>query len=320
MTLSIIIPIYNVADYLPACLDSLFSQGMDEADFEVVCVNDGSPDNSRDIIRHYAAQHSNLVYIEQENQGVSVARNNALDTASGEYVMFVDADDQVPQEALHQFIAHTHKFSEADLIVCNSILNGKYYYDWHGKFEPCKCYASAYILNNGYLRGSACGVFVKRSFLNKYDIRFLPKVSNGEDTNFMMQIMYFTNKTAFFDLDLYRVVGRDTSASRMFTPLRIDAMIEAVGRISQCRETLMDRSGNREILDYMIYTALLNLVKDTSKTKGTGYNYLRKHGVEKYCRFTLSPNTRFLRNKMVLLNKSLFAFYIIRRITTMLKG
>ncbi len=320
MRLSIIIPIYNVADYLPACLDSLYSQGLDEADFEVVCVNDGSPDNSKDIIKRYAALHPNLIYIEQQNQGVSVARNNALDAARGELVMFVDADDEVPHGALPQVIANAGQFADTDLVICNSIINGHYYYDWHGKFEPLKNYDSTHILNSGYLRGSACGVLVRPEFLNKYSIRFLPKVSNGGDTNFMMQIMYFTNKTAFFDLDLYKVVGRDTSASRTFTTKRIDAMIEALSPISQCRQSLIDQGGNREILDYMIYTALLNLVKDTSRTKGTGYAYLKKKGVQKYCRFSIAPNTQFLRNKMELINKSLFAFYFIRKISMLLRG
>ena len=91
--ISIIIPVYNVEKYLRQCLDSLIGQTL--KNIEIICVNDGSKDNSLEILREYKNKDSRIVIIDQINQGVSVARNNALKIAKGEYIGFVDSDDWV---------------------------------------------------------------------------------------------------------------------------------------------------------------------------------------------------------------------------------
>ena len=107
--ISIIVPVYNVEAYLPQCLDSLIQQTY--SNLEIICVNDGSPDGSGDILREYAARDSRVVVIEQENQGASVARNSALDTTHGDYIMFVDGDDWIDLDTCEMVIktAEQHK-------------------------------------------------------------------------------------------------------------------------------------------------------------------------------------------------------------------
>ena len=100
MQLSIIIPVYDVEAYVSKCLDSVFAQGMDPALYEVIVINDGSPDNSKAIIESYLPKHSNLIFIDQENQGVSVARNRGLDIAKGSYIAFIDPDDCIELNSL----------------------------------------------------------------------------------------------------------------------------------------------------------------------------------------------------------------------------
>lgn len=95
MLLSIIIPLYNAEKYIKACLDSIYSEGSAEADFEVVVVDDGSCDDGAAIVADYARQHDNLKLIRQKNRGASAARNRGLDNATGEWIRFVDADDRV---------------------------------------------------------------------------------------------------------------------------------------------------------------------------------------------------------------------------------
>lgn len=91
--ISVIVPVYNVENYLSRCLDSLISQTL--RDIEIICVNDGSTDKSLVILRDYAQKDSRIKVINQENTGVSVARNNALEVAIGEFIGFVDSDDWV---------------------------------------------------------------------------------------------------------------------------------------------------------------------------------------------------------------------------------
>ena len=91
--LSIIIPVYNTSRYLRKCLDSIVCQNIDNNLYEVIVVNDGSPDEAQDIIDEYINKYPHLLAIKQQNQGLSVARNNGLKAATGLYVWFVDSDD-----------------------------------------------------------------------------------------------------------------------------------------------------------------------------------------------------------------------------------
>ena len=88
---SVIIPVYNVDKYLEECLQSVCSQTL--KDIEIICINDGSTDKSGQILKDFAKKDKRIILIEQENRGVSIARNNGLKAARGEYIGFVDSDD-----------------------------------------------------------------------------------------------------------------------------------------------------------------------------------------------------------------------------------
>ena len=95
--ISIVVPVYNAEKYLRHCLDSLINQTMQ--DIEIICVNDGSKDNSLAILEDYVKRDKRIVLLNQSNRGVSVARNNALKHVRGEYYMFVDSDDWIDDNA-----------------------------------------------------------------------------------------------------------------------------------------------------------------------------------------------------------------------------
>ena len=99
--LSFIIPIYNAERYLAECLDSIYATSVDKSVFEVICVNDCSPDCSREVVMEYQKAHKNLVLIDHsENKKAGGARNTGLLAAKGEYVWFVDADDRIRENCL----------------------------------------------------------------------------------------------------------------------------------------------------------------------------------------------------------------------------
>lgn len=107
MKLSVIVPVYNVEKYLPRCLDSLLRQGIEESEWEVICVNDGSPDNSGAILAEYEHEYPNIFkIITQKNMGVGEARNNGVRLAQGEYVGFVDPDDYVIDNGFNYLWEH----------------------------------------------------------------------------------------------------------------------------------------------------------------------------------------------------------------------
>jgi len=98
--LSIVIPVYNSARYLDDCLQSLLNQDIEPGEYEILCINDGSQDNSLEILNRYAKSYSNIIVIDQNNAGHSAARNTGLNAAVGKYVWFVDSDDFVDENSL----------------------------------------------------------------------------------------------------------------------------------------------------------------------------------------------------------------------------
>ena len=111
---SIIIPIYKVEEYLDECLESVRQQSM--KDFEVIMVDDGSPDNSAAICRRYASMDSRFRLVQQENGGVTAARRKGGAQARGEYIAFVDGDDTLPPDALKILLSYMS--DDVDIVVC----------------------------------------------------------------------------------------------------------------------------------------------------------------------------------------------------------
>ena len=116
MKVSIIVPIYNVERYLEACIESILSQTYQ--DFELILIDDGSPDQCGEMCDKYAAQDSRIKVIHKENQGLGMARNTGLDYATGEFVCFVDSDDWLVPNAVECWIGAQKKYN-ADIVMCN---------------------------------------------------------------------------------------------------------------------------------------------------------------------------------------------------------
>ena len=113
--ISVIIPVYNVERYLAQCLDSVIRQTYEN--LEIICVNDGTRDSSREILGHYAEKDCRIVVIDQENQGLSGARNTGLLYTHGKYVMFVDSDDWIEPDMYLDLIQEMEK-AHLDMIKC----------------------------------------------------------------------------------------------------------------------------------------------------------------------------------------------------------
>lgn len=115
MKLSIIVPVYNVEQYIRSCVESIFRQSMEDNEFEVILVNDGTQDNSFGIVNDIISKHTNITVVEQSNQGLSVARNTGLLYAKGDYVLFLDSDDLLIDNTLPSLL--NHSVQKPDLIV-----------------------------------------------------------------------------------------------------------------------------------------------------------------------------------------------------------
>ena len=116
LKLSIIVPVYNVEKYIRACLKSIFRQNLNDDDFEVIIINDGTEDNSMSVIVDLISQHHNIIIVNQENQGSSVAWNKGVAIANGEYILFVDADDLLIERRLKLLLQKAVE-TKADIII-----------------------------------------------------------------------------------------------------------------------------------------------------------------------------------------------------------
>lgn len=129
MKVSVIIPIYNVEEYLEECIDSILNQSLDNV--EIICINDGSTDNSLSILNKYSERNSNIKIINQENTGAGTARNRALKFAEGEYIYFLDGDDYLDKDTLLICYEEAKK-NNLDIVTFDAILfyeksyNGNY--------------------------------------------------------------------------------------------------------------------------------------------------------------------------------------------------
>ena len=170
---SIIIPVYKVEDCIRKSLESIFSQDIDESIYEVVIVNDGTPDNSMQIVEEFHQKHNNIIIINKENGGVSSARNVGIKAAQGKYIVFVDADDYLSDGSLEKIVYCVNNIS-FEVLVLRSFMDSRNdeVYRWQDSFKENNKYRGIDIIDSGYSRGSVCGCVFNKNFLNRKNILF----------------------------------------------------------------------------------------------------------------------------------------------------
>lgn len=208
--LSIIIPVYNVENYISQCLDSIIAQ--DFQDYEVICVNDGSTDNSLEKLQSY--KNDNIVIIDKKNEGSGIARNTALSIAKGEYVFFVDGDDWIEKDSLQKMINEADKL-QTDILIfggisCYELSNGDYKKQNGGysinklpKKYLNKIFSAKEIKKDVFkFPSTAWTKLYKRSFLIENNIKF-QDIKVGQDQLPFFHSMITANRIAILKENLY---------------------------------------------------------------------------------------------------------------------
>ena len=183
---SVIVPVYNVKEYLEQCLDSIIHQTL--SNIEIILVNDGSTDGSDEICKKYAALDGRVILINQKNAGLAAARQAGLNVAKGEYIGFVDSDDRV-----------NNKFLESVIISENTdIIHFGYQKELKsGNKIPCCKFKDQTINKELYFQkefysSSACSCFFRNEFLKKHEITFNESVKYSEDREFVIKSILLT--------------------------------------------------------------------------------------------------------------------------------
>ena len=201
--ISVIVPIYNAENTLKRALGSLFAQ--DYPSIEIIAVNDGSKDDSLALLREFKKQHDNLIVIDQPNGGASKARNAGLDAAKGEFIGFLDADDEMPSDYFSKMI---HEIGDADLAFSGfqNVKNGKATVGSNPEGEPfpAKDYIRYLFDPSKYgIQGSVWDKLFRRKLIEERHLRFNEQYAFFEDLVFVFEYCRVANKVAPVKDNLY---------------------------------------------------------------------------------------------------------------------
>lgn len=213
--LSIIVPVFNAAEYLKDCLDSILTQTF--ADFELICVNDGSTDNSCEILKEYEQKDPRVIVCNQINKGTASARNTGIKQANGKYITFVDSDDCLEKDTYEEALKY---INEAD-VVCFGITTFGRDYSAKTRKSDDNYYQLKFkgncLLNDVVIRKTDCSVcnkIFKKSIIEQYSINF-PEGLHYEDAEFCWK--YFLSSENIYFLKEYFYKYRRHTGSVMHT-------------------------------------------------------------------------------------------------------
>lgn len=233
--LSIIVPVYKVEKYLPRCIDSILAQTF--GDFELILIDDGSPDGCGRICDEYAQKDKRIVVIHQKNMGVSAARNAGLDIARGRYIGFVDSDDWIEPQ-MYEVMVDAIRENGADMAVC-----GVRYADEDGKFTRADRLSEGVYSRDGLLEdvfampnklgGGCCNKVFDASKIAS--VRFKVGMTIAEDALYLFDCFMRIDGAVKIGDALYNVYERCGSATRTDSMICVNETIE--GRLSMLKHT-----------------------------------------------------------------------------------
>lgn len=223
---SIIVPVYNTSNYLDKCILSILNQS--HKNIEIIVIDDGSTDNSLNILKEYAKQDNRIKVLVQKNQGQGVARNYGIKEATGEYICFVDSDDRIDKSMIEKLLENII-YEEADFTSCLIAFEDekkvtkykkRFSVNFLKKDEQIK---DSYEVKNIF--PIPCNKIYKTEFLRGNNIYF-PEIRKNEDILFIHKIVLYSKKCSFINETLYYAYKRDGSTSRKVTVENMKSMIE----------------------------------------------------------------------------------------------
>jgi len=315
MRLSIIVPAYKVEKYIERCIRSLQRQDIPKADYEIIVVNDGSPDSSREIVERLQQEFPNIVLINQKNQGVSVARNNAIAKATGEYIIPIDADDYVVPNTFKSILDKAETQNADVLYLGYEIFDNTLTSVWHTDFSNKK---EIYDGVSGYFasRGNdvrdpdhSCGIVFRKAMLDQFDVKYPAAVPFLEDGLFLVKVFSIAKRVAFDEKTFYQRttnLGSATVSGVYYSQRAIDGFLRAADDLRNFSNKYSFTESQQGLINHgttnFVLLAIFPLLSATRtkifstirKIKALGFSKLKTQGVVnpylKYAKyFNISP-------------------------------
>ena len=254
MDISVIIPIYNVEQYLKRCVDSVLCQ--EEVSLEIILVDDGSTDSSGKICDDYASKNSNVKCLHIENGGPATAKNRGYDIAKGNYVAFIDSDDKIEPDMFNSMLLSGYNH-DADIVCCNYIQ-----IDEKGNISHTKHTGQEYVLNQDEAIKailikdkiySQCWTKIyKREMLESNHIRNTEGLKTDEDFIYNIQAFACSQTVCIVDKPLYIYTHRNKSLSKDYFRNHINQYIDNRILRLELLESIIDKKFPH-LKEYSIY-------------------------------------------------------------------
>lgn len=260
--LSIIVPVYNVEEYLSKCIESLIAGcGKYWDKTEIVLVDDGSPDKCPEICDAYTQKYSNIKTIHKQNGGVSSARNLGIEKSSGEYITFCDSDDYVTNE-FEKVFEYIDLHPNVDVFSVGLIKDGEFISKFKDKEYNPQNYNDILEIVKRDVTISCCAKIVKRKFVVDNDILF-PTGIKSEDLVWSCNLLFKSTKFMLVDLAYYNYVNRESSVTHSVTLKGIESQIKNYSQVKQMVAALQFNTRQKKSLlrylmqgyVYVIYTS-----------------------------------------------------------------
>ena len=236
--LSVIVPVYNVEEYIEKCIESIINQTY--TNLEIILVNDGSTDESGNICDMYAKKDSRIKVFHKENGGTASAKNMALDNVTGDYITFVDSDDWIDIE-MYKILIDLIKCNNVDMVCCNYT---KVYNDHVDIMSNASSIKSGVILtedilyyafNRDHYKGF--GAYLVNKIFKKDKVlqcRFNEELKIGEDVIFFVQVMLNCSNGMYYEKALYNYFQRETSLMHSDDIMLRSGSLSAYQKIIEC--------------------------------------------------------------------------------------
>jgi len=282
MRLSIIVPTYKVEDFIERCIRSLENQDIAKDEYEIIVTNDGSPDNSKAIVEKLQSEFTNIILLNQENQGVSMARNNAIAKAKGNYILPIDPDDYLLPKSLANILQIAESKDLDVLYLGFEIFDASGNSIWHSDYsgQLGKIYDGV----EGYFaaRGSnvrdpdrSWAILYRRSMLEKYSIHYPKDVPFLEDGVFVSKVFAVAEKVSFENNRFHQRTtspGSATVSGVFYSEKAIDGFVLSVNDLKNFRQSNTLKQNQVFLLNHVIakYT-ILSLTATISKKNLDAY-------------------------------------------------
>lgn len=266
-TVSVIIPVYNIENYIANCLESLLVQSYGQ--LEIICVDDGSTDGSAQVIRSFAEKDSRIIYLSQPNSGVSSARNKGLEAATGDFVFFLDGDDYLHAQAIEILVDGALQ-TGAEMVCSDYTVTESL----DEKGEPISRYSfSKTDFNSLFTKGKTLGkcCFAK---LIKADVakrvRFFDGIAMGEDGCYVALLLNEGINVSVTDAPLYYYYRRPGSATKSALNEKKLTIVNAYDRLCD----MLTDSKNAQIKAFALRAVFYQLNHKRRLYKGTKFEQL----------------------------------------------